>query len=136
MSAYSTTFCWVSCAQNPASCGRQSVPPGLGRPSGRQLGDEPIRRWHQRDVVRVEIDVPGIRPAADVSWWRGDDIAAVGADIDALAERRVLHLLSGDIANLDGVGLGEQDVLTTTAGNRAPGSRQFAVLAQRLLYSL
>src|SRR5262249_6844269 len=66
---------------------------------GRQSRDEPIRRGRERHVGGMMVDAPGVDAAGDVPTRRGDDETALGADIDAGAERRLpseLDLIFGD----------------------------------------
>ena len=75
------------------------------------------------------IDAPHIGPAADVSRRRRDDVAAAGADIDALPERRILHLLGAEARDLDAIRAGKQEMLAAAAGERAPRERECTVFA-------
>ena len=75
------------------------------------------------------IDAPHIGPAADVSRRRRDDVAAAGANIDALPERRILDLLGAEARDPDAIRAGKQEMLAAAASERAPRERECTVFA-------
>jgi len=76
---------------------------------------QPVRHGGDHEVAEAGADLPGIGPTGAVAGGRGDDIAAIGFDIDAAAEAMV------GAADVGAIGAAEEDVDAAAAGELAWG---------------
>src|SRR6516162_3424965 len=99
---------------------------GLAALAWGNCGAEPFGQGVERNLVRVEIDIPGVVTAADVTRLRCDDIAAIAADIETRSDP------SGAVRDR-AARVAKIEMFTAAAGKDAPGWRQGAVLGVEAL---
>src|SRR5215469_18539891 len=88
----------------------RECPMTLGR---LEHGRQPERKLGKLNVIGMMVDINGVMAARYMPRAGPHDVAAIAADIDAIADlaRAVLHPVSGML---------EQDVLATPAGQKPP----------------